>query len=58
MPNAEDLMYEAISEGIRDDVFAEVTRLRKTIPKLEKKDFADVLDIALNNIRKKKNENL
>lgn len=54
MSKTEDLLYEAIDEGIRDAVFNEVHRLRITDPKLVKKDFSDILEIAINNVRKEK----
>tara|TARA_R110000803_G_scaffold63575_3_gene124279 strand:+ start:7927 stop:8106 length:180 start_codon:yes stop_codon:yes gene_type:complete len=55
MSKTEDLLYEAIDEGIRDAVFNEVQRLRVAEPTLSKKDFSDILEVAISNIRKEKN---
>ena len=55
MSKTEDLLYEAIDEGIRDAVFNEVQRLRVAEPTLSKKDLSDILEVAISNIRKEKN---
>jgi len=56
MSRVEDLMYEAISEGIREEVLTEVSRLRSTDSKLSKSEIGDVYEIALTNIRKLKKD--
>jgi hypothetical protein len=56
MSRVEDLMYEAIAEGIREEVLTEVSRLRSTDSKLSKSEIGDVYEIALTNIRKLKKD--
>ena len=56
MSRVEDLMYEAIAEGIREEVLTEVSRLRSTDSKLSKMELYDVYEIALTNIRKLKKD--
>ena len=56
MSRVEDLMYEAISEGISEEVLTEVSRLRSTDSKLSKSEIGDVYEIALTNIRKLKKD--
>ncbi len=58
MCKIEDLLYEAHNEGIRDDVLNECKRLRDKGEKESRLEFADRLEIALKNIRNKKNENI
>lgn len=54
MCKAEDLLYEAHSEGIRDKVLDESRRLLNEGGKYTYMEFADRLEIALKNIRNKK----
>jgi len=54
MCKAEDLLYEAHAEGIRDEVLIECKRLREKGDKEARLEFADRLEIALKNIRNKK----
>jgi hypothetical protein len=59
MCKAEDLLYEAHNEGIRDEVLIESRRLLNKGGKYTYMEFADRLELALKNIRKiKTNENL
>lgn len=58
MCKAEDLLYEAHSEGIRDKVLDESRRLLNEGGKYTYMEFADRLEIALKNIRNKKNESI
>ena len=59
MCKAEDLLYEAHAEGIRDEVLTESRKLLNKGGKYTYMEFADRLEIALRNIRKKiKNENI
>jgi hypothetical protein len=58
MSNAEDILYKAHHEGIRDAVFAESRRLREEDPKKYKyKEYVDVLDEAYKNVVERKNKN-
>tara|TARA_B110000908_G_C10038758_1_gene350800 strand:- start:566 stop:745 length:180 start_codon:yes stop_codon:yes gene_type:complete len=53
--SAEDILYKAHNEGIREDVFLEAKRLRKSDPRKYKyTEYADVLDEAYNNVIKRK----
>jgi hypothetical protein len=54
MCKTEDILYEAHGEGIRDEVLAESRRLYEQGGKYNYMEFADRLEIALNNIRNKK----
>ena len=59
MCKTEDLLYEAHNEGIRDEVLVESRKLYYSGGKYTYMEFADRLEIALRNIRKKiKNENI
>ena len=59
MCKAEDLLYEAHNEGIRDEVLIESRRLLNKGGKYTYMEFADRLELQLKNIRKiKTNENL
>tara|TARA_Y100000385_G_C12927563_1_gene565331 strand:+ start:523 stop:699 length:177 start_codon:yes stop_codon:yes gene_type:complete len=58
MCKTEDLLYEAHHEGIRDEVLKESRRLYEQGGKYNYMEFADRLELALNNIRNKKNENI
>lgn len=58
MSNAEDILYKAHEEGIRDAVFAESKALREADPKKYKfKEYADVLEEAYKRVVKRKNKN-
>ena len=54
MCKAEDLLYEAHAEGIRDEVLTESRKLLNKGGKYTYMEFADLLEIALKNIRNKK----
>ncbi len=59
MCKTEDLLYEAHNEGIRDEVLIESRKLYDSGGKYTYMEFAERLEIALRNIRKKiKNENI
>ena len=58
MGKAEDLLYEAYNESIREDVLDECKRLSGLGNEYKYMEFGDRLEIALNNIREKKNENI
>ena len=60
MSTAEDILYQAHNEGIKDQVFEESKKIRAAEPHWKYKEFSDRLEIALNNIREKnkKNENI
>jgi hypothetical protein len=58
MGKAEDLLYEAYNEGIRGEVLTESKNLLDLGGKYKHMEFSDRLEIALNNIREKKNENI
>ena len=58
MGKVEDLLYEAHNESIREDVLYESRRLSDLGGKYKYMEFGDRLEIALNNIREKKNENI
>ena len=60
MAKAEDLLYEAYHEGIRDEVLAESRRLSELGGVYKHMLFSIRLEKALNNIREKnkKNENI
>jgi len=49
--NAEDYLYEAHALGIKDEVFAEVKKIRETNPHME---LDDVYQNALNTVKKNK----
>ena len=53
MCKTEDLLYEAHNEGIRDEVLVESRKLYDSGGKYTYMEFADRLEIALRNIRKK-----
>ena len=59
MSAAEDILYKAHNEGIREDVFKEAAELRKSDPRKYKyKEYVDVLEEAYNNvIERKRKEN-
>ena len=54
MCKAEDLLYEAHHEGIRDEVLAESRRLYQDKKKYEHMEFGDRIEIALRNVRENK----
>ena len=60
MGKAEDLLYEAYHEGIRDEVLVESRRLSELGGVYKHMLFSIRLEKALNNIREKnkKNENI
>ena len=58
MGKVEDLLYEAYNESIREDVLDECKRLSGLGNEYKYMEFSDRLEIALNNIREKKNENI
>ena len=59
MCKAEDLLYEAHAEGIRDEVLTESRKLLNKGGKYTYMEFADRLEIAIRNIREnKKNESI
>jgi hypothetical protein len=49
--NAEDYLYEAHALGIKDEVFAEVRKIRESNPHM---DLDDVYQKALNTAKKNK----
>jgi|TARA_R110001592_G_scaffold151944_1_gene379054 hypothetical protein len=58
MSNAEDILYKAHTEGIREDVFIESKKLREEDPKKYRfKEYVDVLEEAYKNVVKRKNKN-
>ena len=58
MSNAEDILYKAHTEGIREDVFAESKRLREEDPKKYRfKEYVDVLEEAYKNVVERKDKN-
>jgi len=58
MSNAEDILYKAYEEGIRDDVFKESKRLREEDPeKYRFKEYVDILEEAYKIVVKRKNKN-
>lgn len=59
MCKAEDILYEAHNEGIRDEVLSESRKLLNEGGKYTYMEFADRLEIAIRNIREnKKNESI
>jgi len=54
MCKAEDLLYEAHHEGIRDEVLTESRRLYHAESKYQHMEFGDRVEIALRNVREKK----
>ena len=54
MCKAEDLLYEAHNEGIRDEVLNESRKLLNEGGKYTYMEFADRLEIAIRNIRENK----
>jgi hypothetical protein len=59
MCKAEDILYEAHNEGIRDEVLNESRKLLNEGGKYTYMEFADRLEIAIRNIREnKKNESI
>jgi len=58
MSTAEDILYQAHYEGIKDLVFIESKRLRTDNPKKWKyADYGDVIDQAYKNVKEKLNKN-
>jgi len=51
MSNAEDILYKAHTEGIREDVFTESKRLKEEDPKKYRfKEYVDILEEAYKNV--------
>jgi len=58
MSNAEDILYKAHTEGIREDVFKESKALREEDPKKYRfAEYSDILEQAYKNVVKRKNKN-
>ena len=61
MSNSEDILYEAYQEGVRDEVFVESKKMRRTEAQWKYKDFSDCIEEAYRRVKErknKKNENL
>ena len=58
MGGAEDILYQAYNEGIRDEVFAESKKLRETDPrKWKHKEYCDILEEAYKIVKERKDKN-
>ena len=58
MSTAEDILYQAHYDGIKDLVFKESKRLRSENPKKWKyADYGDVIEQAYKNVKEKLNKN-
>ena len=58
MANAEDILYKAYNEGIRDEVFIESKKLREENPKKYKyTENVDILEEAYKIVLERKNKN-
>tara|TARA_R110000796_G_scaffold66684_1_gene153241 strand:+ start:284 stop:469 length:186 start_codon:yes stop_codon:yes gene_type:complete len=61
MSTAEDILYQAHNEGIKDQVFEESKRIRAAEPQWKYKEFSDCIEEAYKRVKernKKNNENL
>tara|TARA_R100000544_G_scaffold1389_1_gene677 strand:+ start:507 stop:683 length:177 start_codon:yes stop_codon:yes gene_type:complete len=57
MSNAEDILYKAHEQGIRNEVFKESKKLKEDNPKKYRyKEYADILEEAYKNIIERKNK--
>ena len=57
MSNAEDILYKAHTEGIREDVFKESRALRAEDPKWKYTEYSDCIEEAYKRVKARKNKN-
>jgi hypothetical protein len=55
MSNAEDILYKAHYEGIKDEVFIESKKMRKEEPKWKYKEYSDCIEEAYRRVKERNN---
>jgi hypothetical protein len=56
MSKAEDLLYQAHAEGLKEEVFTESKKMRTTEPKWLHREYSDCIEEAYTRVKARKNK--